>query len=345
MKPISQFNEKLLLEIIASMNRCRDDSVILGIGDDAAAVRFNSEILLISTDMLVEGIHFRREFTTAKQLGSKAITVCLSDIASMGGTPRWVTVSLGIPQHTDLDEVQEFFRGLKSAGDKYGVIVVGGDTVRSPGPWIIDVASLGSAKPGNLKPRSAAKVGEFLLVTGELGASAAGLDVLLHSEADIPTEARQEAVYRHICPPARVSEGIFLGTLEHVSAMIDISDGLGKEVHEIAAASNVGIMLEGDLIPIAPSATVVATCMSKDPADYALWGGEDYELLFTVSPGRHQEIMEMLPKRYGTKVSVIGRVVPPEEGVTIRKEGERLPLPNWGYDHFSKSWRGALYGD
>jgi thiamine-monophosphate kinase len=279
-----------------------DASVLLGIGDDAAAVRAPRErALLLASDMLVEGVHFRlrgRGAVSPRDLGWKALAVNVSDIAAMGGTPRWAVVSLGAPASTPVRVTDGIADGLQRCAARFGMSVVGGDTVRAP-RLVIDVAITGSADPDYLARRDAAKVGEAVYVTGRLGGS-------------YPSG-------RHARFTPRVTEARALVRRYRVRAMMDLSDGLASDLWQMSRASRVVFRVEAERIPVAAGAGNVY---------HALVDGEDFELLFTSR--------KPVPDRIGgCRVTRIGRVVRRGVGVELVQAGGRVrPLTLTGFEHF-----------
>lgn len=308
--------------------------VVRGIGDDAAVLEFTPGTLVLATcDMLVEGRHFLRGRMSPYQLGRKALAVNLSDIAAMAGTPRHALVSIGLPADLTVEYVEELYRGMKDLAAEAAVNIVGGDTVAAP-VLTLDLAVLGEVPPGRLVLRSGARPGDLLLVTGELGASAAGLELLLSPTAEVPEEIARPLLTSHLEPRPRLAEGRLLGGL--ATAMIDISDGLASEVHHLCAESDVGAVIWADRIPIGRATREAARLLDRDPLEWALYGGEDYELLFAVPPERAGEAATGIGEAGGT-AAVIGEFLPREEGVHLLDRcGRKTPLRPAGFDHFRR---------
>ncbi|MGQ9778550.1 MAG: thiamine-phosphate kinase [Bacillota bacterium] len=308
--------------------------VIRGIGDDAAVLEFTPGALVLATcDMLVEGRHFLRQHITPYQLGRKALAVNLSDIAAMGGTPRHVLVSIGLPPDLGVEFVEGIYEGMKGLAAATSVNIVGGDTVAAP-VLTLDLTVLGEVESERLVLRCGARPGDLLLVTGELGASAAGLALLLAAKKTaVPEEVARSLLAAHLEPRPRLAEGRFLAG--KATAMIDISDGLASEVHHICAESGVGAVVWAERVPIGPATREAARLLGRDPLDWALYGGEDYELLFALPPGRAEEVTLCLTATTGTPVGVIGECRPAEEGIRLcYPSGESVPLSPGGFDHF-----------
>lgn len=293
------------------------DKNILGIGDDCAVIPLSGEeSLVVTTDMLNEEVHFLREATTAYELGAKALAVNLSDVAAMGAMPVASFLSLALPKACRGAWAEEFMQGYRDVSVRYGVKLAGGDTTASKNGVIINVGLIGRAKNSHLKYRSGAKVGDIVAVNGMLGESAAGLGDIL--EANHETERAQF----HRNPVPQVEEGIWLGGRKEVHSMIDLSDGMASDLKHILRASDVGAEIDLASIP-----TLV-------PLKYAVAGGEDYKLLFTVSPKSWEKLRSDYAKRFGTELYAVGSIKKGEPKITWMEEG--LPAEkDWkGFTHF-----------
>jgi thiamine-monophosphate kinase len=329
-----------LINRIKQITGLSGPGVLLGIGDDAAVLKPPDGRMLVTMDMLVEGVHFDLSFISPFNLGAKAMAVNISDIAAMGGRPRYALVSLGATDSTTDQEVEELYRGMVQMARSYEASIVGGDTVRSPGGLILDVVVIGEA----LHPvtRGGARPGQLVGVTGQLGASAAGLAWLMAKKGGLASgglDTRDEAmlVAAHLAPLPRVAAGQALAASGAVSAMIDVSDGLASEVNHIADQSAVGIEIELDRIPVGQATRAAARLLEVDHLGWALAGGEDYELLFTFAADKLEAVRESLALS-NTPFQTIGRVLPKENGVVlIGSSGTRRRLESRGYNHFSDS--------
>lgn len=296
----------------------------VGIGDDAAVVRVRDGASLVATtDALVDGVHFRLDWSQAADVGFKAVSVNVSDLAAMGAEPRWLLVSLCAPPDLSEETVHGLYGGMIEAGAMYGTEVIGGDTVRAK-QLVITVAALGELD-GEPMLRSSAKVGDVLAVTGALGRAAAGVNLLMSNDPSrvVPEDA-MACIDAHRRPVARVREASKLRAAG-VRAALDISDGLASDARRLAEESDVGVELEEKLVPIAPEALSVAEDRGWDAVQMVLGGGEDLELL-VAARASVVESLGLLP---------IGRVV--SDGVWLVRDGEREPLRSGGYDHFSRS--------
>ncbi len=294
-------------------------------GDDAAALPWGPGFLLFTADALVEGVHFRRDFVPARDLGYKALAVNASDVAAMGGTPWCFTVSLVAPGTLDEDWVAQLYQGLDEAASRFGCHLAGGDTAGGR-DVVVSVALLGRAD----RPvyRSGARPGDDLYVSGWPGESAAGLALLERGERSGP------AVERHLRPEPRLALGAALARGELATAMLDVSDGLLQDLGHLLRASAVAAEVWAERIPLSPALEEAARAVSEDPLALALAGGEDYELLFTAPPDRAAGVARAA-EASAVPVTRIGRIVP-GTGLRLLEQGRPRPLPRrTGFDHFA----------
>lgn len=301
----------------------------LGIGDDAATWQATRDATQVATtDMLVEGIHFRLDWTSPEDLGWKALAVNLSDLAAMGATPGRALISIAVdPARRGL--VLEVARGLQSLAGQTGTWVVGGDTVRSPGPLVINVALVGEADPARILRRDAARPGDLVAVTGHLGASSAALTLLSEGRPLDPAAAPLLAAHHR--PHARLVAGRLLAAAG-VRCAIDISDGLASEAFRLAASSGVGIEIDIGRVPLEPAAVNVFG--EPRSRELALTGGEDYELLFTVAPALADELASALSIDGGlTIIGVVTEGVPAGSARFVQ-DGRPMELAEPGYVAF-----------
>jgi thiamine-monophosphate kinase len=293
--------------------------VVVGPGDDAAVVKAGGALLLLTTDAIVEGVHFRPRWMTPHQIGRKAYLVNASDIAAMGGRPRFCMVSTGAPPNIPVRVLSAIHRGIAAAAGETGAVLVGGNLSRAE-ELFVSVALVGEVK--HPVTRAGARPGDLLFVTGTLGEAALGLRALLRDH-----RAKGRAVTRFREPLPRLFAGAALAGAGVVSAMIDISDGLLQDLHHICEASGVGAEIELSRVPRARSARVI------DPR-LLLAGGEDYELLCAV-PQRYAARLTRLVSRLDCPLTWIGRVMPKSYGERVRNiDGSILDLPEAGFDHF-----------
>lgn len=346
-RPIKEIGEFALIEhiveVLGTTARGAGQGVIRGIGDDAAVLQQTPGLrLLAACDMLVEGRHFDLAYFTPQQVGWKALAVNLSDIAAMGGRPRWAMVSLALRPELTVGFVEDFYLGMAELAEKYGVMIIGGDTCSSPDRLVIDVSILGEASRSAVAYRSGARPEDLLLVTGFLGQAAAGL-VSFQETSPLPAAGVEVLRRAHLSPEPRVREALALIRSGLVGAMNDISDGLASELHEIAQASGCGAEIWANRLPIDRATAAMAEGLQVDPLPWALYGGEDFELLFTVRGGKGlplklKILTRAVERATGTPIRVIGRINAQAGDVTlIQPDGQTEPLVPGGYNHF-KSW-------
>jgi thiamine-monophosphate kinase len=304
--------------------------LIVGIGDDAAVWHPRNSLQIVTTDSLVEGVHFSLKTTTWHELGWKAIAVNLSDIAAMGGIPMYALISLGLPPDTKVEDIQALYNGMIAVTEKFGVTIIGGDTVGSPVVFIsVTVIGCASDATGKVLIRSAAKPGDKIAVTNALGASAAGL-AMLRRNLKFPPKATAELRRAHLQPCPRIVEGQKLLACG-VKAGMDISDGLVGDLTHICEMSRLGARLNIDLVPVSP---VAEACFGDKALELALNGGEDYELLFTASA----RVIPRVKKALDCPVTVIGEITANNPGkvMLIDKAGSPIDLKRKGWDAFKK---------
>ncbi len=306
--------------------------VVRGIGDDAAELVIpDGHHLLTSTDLLIEDIHFRWDWTDPESLGHKAVAVNLSDLAAMGATPLSLYLGLACPSETEVITIDRFLSGLLDEARTHGATLVGGDTCSSNGPWLISVTVEGSAPKESIVGRDGAKPGDLIMVSGTLGDSALALQ--MRRQGQSPADDLWE---RHNRPQARVRLGRELGASGWVNAMIDISDGLAADLAHILSSSKVGGVIELSRLPLSKA---YSQQQETSPGRYelALHGGEDYELLFTV-PACAVDEVAALARRAGEQVTVIGSITAGCGEVLARDDnGLDQPVLVKGYDHFCRS--------
>ncbi len=300
---------------------------IEGIGDDAAILQLNNRALLWTTDMLVEGVHFRADWIDARSLGWKSLAVNLSDIAAMGGTPLAALLSLALPPERTGAWLDDFIEGFVECASRYDTLLIGGDTNRAE-HVAVNVTVLGQAEAPLW--RRGARPGDWILVTGALGGSRAGLEWLLHAS---PTVAPIDLT-PHFRPVPRLREGQLTAQLG-ASAMMDISDGLASDLPKLLWASEVGAILYPHQIPVHPEALRWAQAQGADPALFAIAGGEDYELLITAPPEVARQLLQSVPEETGTPLTHIGQITAENALWLEYPDGRREPLTVQGWNHFS----------
>jgi len=328
---LEQLGEFALIDLIKQDTINKAESVVIGIGDDAAVLKPTpGSLQLVTTDMLVEKVHFDLSTSSAWQLGYKAIGVNLSDIAAMGGVPNHVVISIAVPKHLPVDFVVSLYDGMKEICREFGVNIVGGDTVSSPHGLVINVTVLGEVEPDKLQRRSGASAGELIVVTGTLGDSSCGLDLLMLGEWQNYKFA-SSLVTKHLMPRPQVLQGPQIATLGSTS-MNDISDGLASEVNEIAHASSVGMRIYSHQIPLSPELQATAPMFGKTAVEYGLYGGEDYQLVFTITPDQFKVLAQV---DIAARLTVVGEVTDQSLGVQlVTEDGCTSPLEAKGYNHF-----------
>ena len=303
--------------------------VLRGIGDDCAVLELPpGQLLLTSKDMLIEGVHFQLSWSGWRTLGRKSVAVNISDIAAMGGTPRYLYLGLGVPDSATVEELNQFLDGFLEAAAEYGALLVGGDTCRSPGPLLISVTVEGTVPKAEVVSRGGARPGDGIYVSGTLGDSALGLRQLLKGEKPGEFLAR-----RHFDPQPRISLGRALAEKGLASAMIDLSDGLLGDLGHILKAGSAGAVLEEARLPLSAE---FRHALQADPASMQLaWaGGEDYELLFTVPPEKEPLPMG-LASACGVDLTRIGVICEAKDGLRILDARGRYRSPEaGGFNHF-----------
>ncbi|MCE3295679.1 MAG: thiL [Crocinitomicaceae bacterium] len=315
---------------------------IKGVGDDAAVISISDEeALLVTTDALLEGVHFSLMYTPLMHLGYKAVMVNLSDIYAMNGIAQQITVSIAVSNRFPVEALEELYAGIKKACDFYKIDLIGGDTTTSLSGLVISITALGRAKKSDVVYRSGAKENDLLVVTGDLGAAYMGLQ-LLEREKEVfkanpniqpDLDGNDYLLERQLKPEARRDIVDLLKALEvKPTSMIDISDGLASEIFHLCKASKTGCTIYDEKVPIDAKTSMAAIEFNIDPITAALNGGEDYELLFTISQSDYDKIAG------NPNLTVIGHMTDANSGVNlVDKNGALLPLKAQGWNHFSGS--------
>ena len=306
--------------------------IVFGIGDDAAILRPAADhVILATTDAAVEGVHFRLSSTTPELLGRRVLAVNLSDIAAMGGTPRWALLTLHLPPNTSVEFVELFATGVGVEAAQYDTAVVGGNLARSPDRLVVDITVLGEADPENILFRHGAHPGDRVLVTGTLGDSAAGL-ALLRGQVSAPAADSDYLVERHRLPIPRIEAGRAIAASRLATAMLDLSDGLASDLGHVSRASGVGVTIQAELLPLSSELLRLAAASGHDPIDWAVRGGEDYELLVTASPQSVARLVSLIQEQ-GLRLTEIGEVTENTEVVLV-VNGRREGLGEASWHHF-----------
>ncbi|HEV2128946.1 MAG TPA: thiamine-phosphate kinase [Thermomicrobiales bacterium] len=324
--------DRLVAALPEDVRGTRED-VLVAAGDDTAMIRpAAGQVQILTTDTMVEGIHFRLDWTDWRSLGHKALAVNLSDIASMGALPTVAVVTLGLRGDERVSDLEAMYQGLGALARRHGAVVVGGDIVRVNSERLVSVTALGRAGEGEALLRSGARSGDVIGVTGSIGASGAGLAILEDRERYRDSTAGDRLVRAHLTPEPRVDAGQLL--VQHgASAAMDLSDGLAGDLPKILAASQVSAEIDAERLPVIAA---VRALFSDRWRDLALRGGEDFELLFTIDPKRW-DAMASDAKERGITVTRIGTVLPvegPPELFLIQPSGSRERLPVGAFDHF-----------
>ena len=333
---LSQLGEFGLINHITKNFSIQQQSTIKAIGDDAAVLDFKSKKAVVSTDLLVEGVHFDLSYMPLKHLGYKAVVVNVSDICAMNATPTQVTVSIAVSNRFPLEAIEELYEGIRLACDFYKVDLIGGDTTSSTTGLLISVTALGEATEDEITYRSGAQENDLLVVTGDIGSAYMGLQVLerekqvflVNPQNQPNLEDYSYIIERQLKPEARSDIKELLQKLEvKPTSMIDVSDGISSEIMHICKASNVGCNLYEDKLPLDPQLINVCEEFNLDSTTIAINGGEDYELLFTVSMNDFEKI------KGNPHLSIIGHMTSEREGIhLITRENTKLPLKARGWN-------------
>lgn len=308
-----------------------DAGVPLSIGDDAAVLDPGPGTqIVVTTDALIESVHFDLGYTPLEDLGWKALAVNLSDLAAMAASPTAAVISMGLPKIWSEKQLDAFYSGLKQCGQTHACPIVGGDITASPGPVMLSVTALGEVPKNAFVTRSGARPDDLVCVSGDLGGSLAGLEALRSGPSD---RARTAAVCKFLRPIPRIGLAGVLSEVLHLHAMIDISDGLASEIHHICRASRTGAVLDADRIPVHPEAVSVSSQTGRDPVDTALSSGEEYELLFVIPPEDEDKLGAL---KTDPPVCVIGRITDPSQGIALKRAGRAETLQVSGWDHFRR---------
>ncbi len=334
---IGSLGEFGLIEHLTKNIEIQNASTILGVGDDAAVIDHFGKQTVISTDLLIEGVHFDLSYTPLKHLGYKSVVVNLSDIYAMNAIPTQITLSLGISNRFSVESLDEFYEGVYAACEKYDVDLIGGDTTSSQKGFIISVTAIGEVAPDKFVKRSTAQKGDLLCVSGFLGSAYVGLlflerekKIFMESPGVQPDlEGETFVIGKLLKPEARKDVVEFFAKQEVMpTAMMDISDGLSSEALHICKQSNLGCVIYEEKLPVADEMKKAAYKFEIDPTACALSGGEDYELLFTIPQSEYDKLV------LNEDISVVGYMTEPEAGShIITKGGSKYPLTAQGWNH------------
>lgn len=333
---ISQLGEFGLIAHLTKNFDVKQASTLVAIGDDAAVLDFKDKKIVVSTDLLIEGVHFDLAYMPLKHLGYKAVVANLSDICAMNAKPTQITVSIAVSNRFPLEALEELFAGITHASQVYNVDVIGGDTTSSQKGLILSITALGEANTDELVYRSGAQQSDLLVVSGDLGAAYMGLQVLEREKQVFQVNPNSQPdldnytylIERQLKPEARTDVRTLLHALEiKPTAMIDISDGLSSEIIHICKQSDVGCNLYEDKIPVDPQFISVCEEFNIDSTTVAINGGEDYELLFTIAMADFEKI------KANPNFTIIGHITQPSEGIhLITRANTKIPLKARGWD-------------
>lgn len=335
---ISELGEFGLIERLTKDRKPVQASTLFGVGDDAAVIDNGDHLTIVSTDLLVEGVHFDLMYYPLKHLGYKSVVVNLSDIYAMNAIPKQITVSMALSNRFSVEAVDEIYAGIYAACERYQVDLVGGDTTASPRGLLISITAIGQGERGKLAYRHTAKKGDLICITGDLGAAYLGLQILEREKQlylDNPNlqpslEEKAYLVGRQLKPEARrdmIEQFARAGLVP--TAMIDVSDGLASDLLHLCRRSGLGAFIEEANVPIHPEAQMQALDFKLDPITCALSGGEDYELLFTIDPKDVEKV------KYMSDIYIAGEMTAPEDGVVLHTTGGHVhPITAQGWKHF-----------
>jgi thiamine-monophosphate kinase len=334
---VREIGEFGLIGRISALLPERATGVLRGIGDDVAVLDTSGpEYLLATCDIQVEGVHFTRQAITPYQLGRKVAAINVSDIAAMGGDPRWALVSLAIPGGTEVGYVEELYRGMREEAALAGASIVGGNLSSMKSIIVVDFTLLGLVAPERLTLSSTARAGDAILLTGSPGESRAGLELIGRPDLEVSSSVRQKLLERHLCPQPRLVEGQLLARSGQVSSMIDVSDGVIGDLCHICKSSGKGAEIEAVSIPVSLAVSEAAKAAGADSLGWVMSGGEDYELMFTCSPEAVFGLKKMLLDRTGTSCAQIGKITTEIGEVWVRlADGKRIAPSVKGWDHFA----------
>lgn len=331
---LSTVGEEGILRFLRRQHRSVSGGVRIGIGDDTALLDLPSGSgLLVTTDLMVEEVHFRRSGTSPEALGYKLLAVNVSDVAAMGGHPLFALLSFALPPDLEFDFLRRFSAGLKKGGRKYGVAIVGGDTTSSAGGIFTCLTLLGRLAGSRPLLRSSARPGDHLYVTGHLGASILGLAALGLGSTEQSSPHLRAVIRKHLWPAPPVALGTALGESGFSGAVMDISDGLSTDLNRLCRESGVGAEVHSAVLPILPGTRRAASSLGSDAVDAALHGGEEYELLFTARPAGAGAVQE-LASRVKVRVTRIGTILRERRVEQVGPEGGRSALTPEGWQHF-----------
>jgi len=337
---ISKYGEFGLIKHLTEKFKLTNESTLKGVGDDAAVLDYKDKQILVTTDLLLEGVHFDLVYVPLKHLGYKSAVVNFSDIYAMNGQPKQITVSLGVSKRFSVEDIEELYAGIKLACDTYGVDLIGGDTSASLTGLCISITCIGEGEKENIVYRNGARENDLICVSGDLGSAYMGLQLLerekivfnANSEAQPDFDGKDYILQRQLKPEARkdIIEALAKSGIKPTS-MMDVSDGLSSELMHICSQSNTGCRVYEDKIPITYQAAAMAEELNMNIVTAALNGGEDYELLFTVPMEDYEKVLQL------ENVGIVGHITKPELGLhLVGREGEEIELKAQGWNSLEK---------
>lgn len=337
---ISKYGEFGLIKHLTEKFKLTNKSTLKGVGDDAAVLDYKDKQILVTTDLLLEGVHFDLVYVPLKHLGYKSAVVNFSDIYAMNGQPKQITVSLGVSKRFSVEDIEELYAGIKLACDTYGVDLIGGDTSASLTGLCISITCIGEGEKENIVYRNGARENDLICVSGDLGSAYMGLQLLerekivfnANSEAQPDFDGKDYILQRQLKPEARkdIIEALAKSGIKPTS-MMDVSDGLSSELMHICSQSNTGCRVYEDKIPITYQAAAMAEELNMNIVTAALNGGEDYELLFTVPMEDYEKVLQL------ENVGIVGHITKPELGLhLVGREGEEIELKAQGWNSLEK---------
>jgi len=332
---LEEIGEFGLIKKVKPLCFIRKKNIIKGIGDDCAVYEIDKEnAALLTTDMLVENVHFLRNKITPYDLGYKTMAVNLSDISSMGGRPSDAFLSIAIPGDITVEYLEELYEGMMFLGMKYNVNILGGDTTSSKTGLVLNIALTGVIGKDNILYRGSAQSGDKIYVNGYLGESAAGLDILL-KDIDLNYKLKSHLIKCHNMPEVYIDEGIFLSESGLVNACIDLSDGISSDLLHICEESTCGAVIYEDKLPVSKELQEYTKSTGKNPEEIILSGGEDYKLLFTVKKDYSGQLEKDYFEKFGQKIICVGEIIEGDQIILKQKNGKERNIKPTGWDHFS----------
>ena len=314
-----------------------DADVIVGNGDDAAVIKAaEGKCWVVTCDAQVGGVHFPSTWDVSGfAVGYKSLAVNMSDVAAMGGKPRFALISLGIPEETPVSFLDDVYGGVRALSEQYDILILGGNVTRTSGPLFVDVFLVGGMMEEKVLLRSGAHVGDRILVTGYLGDAAAGLHLSSAPHIQFREDLRASLTRAQFEPRPRVAEGVAIAESGLANAMMDISDGLAGDIRHLCEASGTGAILWESELPVSSTLLEVASVAEKKPSEWALHGGEDYELLVTTPAESVGTLQEVVRQSRGAPLTPIGEIVPAPEGISLKRADGIFALENLAWEHFS----------